>query len=165
MVALDHVLHARQQCRVLECIWQVGDAAADGYVRGEACCVVTLSKPGAWTGRVRAVLKGSAVNQDGRSSSLTAPNGPSQQGIIRQALQASALEPCDVQSLQLHGTGDCFVCFKVLRCTLIHAPKLCMHHQPLALHCKSCVLHVISWRLQALLQLLYFHAVVSQCCV
>ena len=52
-----------------------------------------------------AFIHATAVNQDGRSSSLTAPNGPSQQGVIRQALQASALEPHQMQALQLHGTG------------------------------------------------------------
>ena len=54
---------------------------------------------------VVAFLHATAVNQDGRSSSLTAPNGPSQQGVIRQALQASALEPQQMHALQLHGTG------------------------------------------------------------
>ena len=55
---------------------------------------------------VLAVIHAAAVNQDGRSSSLTAPNGPSQQAVIRQALQASALEPSQMQALQLHGTGN-----------------------------------------------------------
>ena len=50
-------------------------------------------------------MHATAVNQDGRSSSLTAPNGPSQQGVIRQALQASALGPHQMHALQLHGTG------------------------------------------------------------
>ena len=54
---------------------------------------------------VLAFMHATAVNQDGRSSSLTAPNGPSQQGVIRQALQASALEPHQMHALQLHGTG------------------------------------------------------------
>ena len=55
--------------------------------------------------RPLAFMHATAVNQDGRSSSLTAPNGPSQQGVLRQALQASALEPHDLHALQLHGTG------------------------------------------------------------
>ncbi len=82
------------------------DAAADGYVRGEGCGVIVLHSGKATEGQeVLAVFRGSAVNQDGRSSSLTAPNGPSQQAAIRQALQASVLEPHHVTALQLHGTG------------------------------------------------------------
>ena len=54
---------------------------------------------------VLAFMHATAVNQDGRSSSLTAPNGPSQQGVIRQALQASALGPHQMHALQLHGKG------------------------------------------------------------
>ena len=92
---------------------KTADAAADGYVRGEGCGVMLLQDHEALTAigdleakhDVLAVFRGSAVNQDGRSSSLTAPNGPSQQAVIRQALQASALEPDQVTALQLHGTG------------------------------------------------------------
>ena len=43
--------------------------------------------------------------QDGRSSSLTAPNGPSQQEVLRAALASGALEPDQVQGLEMHGTG------------------------------------------------------------
>ena len=88
------------------------DAAADGYVRAEGCGTVMLqnadeSQNSAQQGgqAVLAYMHATAVNQDGRSSSLTAPNGPSQQGVIRQALQASPLEPHQIQALQLHGTG------------------------------------------------------------
>ena len=84
------------------------DASADGYVRGEGCGVVVLQTGEAAEGhraQILAVFQGSAVNQDGRSSSLTAPNGPSQQAAVRQALQASALEPHQMTALQLHGTG------------------------------------------------------------
>lgn len=86
------------------------DAAADGYVRGEGCGVIFLQEQEANVDHadladVLAVFRGSAVNQDGRSSSLTAPNGPSQQAAIRQALQASVLEPQNVTGVQLHGTG------------------------------------------------------------
>ena len=85
------------------------DSAADGYVRGEACASAMLqlmTQDGVSSSAVACIL-GSAVNQDGRSSSLTAPNGPAQQRVIRQALRGSALQPCDVGTLQMHGTGEC----------------------------------------------------------
>ena len=94
------MLSADGRCKTL-------DSNADGYVRAEACGSMVVQLAGeAIASAVVAVFRGSAVNQDGRSSSLTAPNGPSQQGVIRQALQASALEPSDIQALQLHGTGQ-----------------------------------------------------------
>ena len=83
------------------------DSAADGYVRGEACASAMLqlmTQDGTSSSAIACIL-GSAVNQDGRSSSLTAPNGPAQQGVIRQALRGSALQPCNVGTLQMHGTG------------------------------------------------------------
>jgi hypothetical protein len=88
------------------------DAAADGYVRGEALGILLLEA------RTAAALHGhsagaaalptivsTAVNQDGRSSGLTAPSGLSQQAVIRLALTAGGLSPEHLQMLQMHGTG------------------------------------------------------------
>lgn len=83
------------------------DAAADGYVRAEACTTFLLSLANATGshGSAAIYLAGTCVNQDGRSSSLTAPNGPSQQGVIRGALQAAGLLPSHINGLEMHGTG------------------------------------------------------------
>jgi len=90
------------------------DAAADGYVRGEAAGVLffqnisrdtTSVETSAASSAALALLCGTAVNQDGRSSSLTAPNGPAQQEVIRTTLQMAGLKPSDVSHLQMHGTG------------------------------------------------------------
>ena len=80
------------------------DAAADGYVRSEACIAVLLTTQGDVAAGSRggaplpgggALLRATYVNQDGRSSSLTAPNGPSQQ-------QASfSASPCAVAKLHM----------------------------------------------------------------
>jgi acyl transferase domain-containing protein len=88
------------------------DAAADGYVRGEALAAVLLAPvelEGAPNTNAGAVIAGSAVNQDGRSSSLTAPNGPAQQAVMRAALADAGLLAQVVSLLQLHGTGDLLV--------------------------------------------------------
>lgn len=85
------------------------DAAADGYVRGEAVAAVMLQALPAgssgYASSFAAVVLASAVNQDGRSSGLTAPNGPAQQAVIRAALADGGLQPCDVTALSMHGTG------------------------------------------------------------
>ena len=98
------------------------DAAANGYVRGEARGVLVLEgvypgfgsgpgggrNPGGGPGPgdgPGVALIGTAVNQDGRSSSLTAPNGPSQQAVIRLSLHGTAMTPAEVAVLQMHGTG------------------------------------------------------------
>lgn len=71
--------------------------------RAEACTAFLLHAAGESGATV--LLGASFANQDGRSSSLTAPNGPSQQAVIRGALVAAALEPQQVGSLEMHGTG------------------------------------------------------------
>ena len=100
------MLAADGRCKTL-------DAAADGYVRGEACTVVVLSggdhstliAGDARTSSLGVRLAGSAVNQDGRSSSLTAPNGPAQQTAMRSALHDARLAVRAVALLEVHGTG------------------------------------------------------------
>ena len=83
------------------------DAAADGYVRAEACgtLLLQLLTNDISSDAFLAVLAGTAVNQDGRSSSLTAPNGPAQQQAVGAALRDAGLGGGDLCTLQMHGTG------------------------------------------------------------
>ena len=66
---------------------QTLDAAADGYVRGEAAGVLLLSARERPVGDPLAALLATCVNQDGRSSTLTAPHGPSQTLLLQSALE------------------------------------------------------------------------------
>ncbi|KAK3279713.1 hypothetical protein CYMTET_12417, partial [Cymbomonas tetramitiformis] len=84
------------------------DKAADGYVRGEGCCLFALAHLTAEPAAPQSLLGlvvGSCLNQDGRSSSLTAPNGPSQQAAIQQGLHSASVTPDVFTCLQMHGTG------------------------------------------------------------
>ena len=78
------------------------DVRADGYVRGEGCGSVALSR-GAEDST--ATLQGSAVRQDGRSASLTAPNGQAQQGLILAALKDADMRVDALVLNEAHGTG------------------------------------------------------------
>ena len=84
------------------------DAAANGFVRGEACAAIVLKRlPDAVAARdrIHAVVNGSAINQDGRSSSFTAPNGESQAKLIRSLLAAVGISGNDIGYHEAHGTG------------------------------------------------------------
>ena len=80
------------------------DAAADGYVRGEACCAAVLAMGEESSGSGLSLL-GSCVRQDGKSASLTAPNGQAQQALLRAALADGGVEPAALSCYEAHGTG------------------------------------------------------------
>jgi 3-oxoacyl-(acyl-carrier-protein) synthase len=98
MFAKAGMLAADGRCKTI-------DAAADGYVRAEACAM-TLLAPGIQADAV-ALLVGTAVNQDGRASSLTAPSGPAQQSAMQAALAEAGMAGGGVGGLVMHGTGEC----------------------------------------------------------
>ncbi|MEM8946298.1 MAG: SDR family NAD(P)-dependent oxidoreductase [Planctomycetota bacterium] len=84
------------------------DAAADGYLRGEGCGVVTLRKLSDAErdgDPILGIIRGSAIGHNGTSSGLTAPNPKAQEKVIRQALERAGVEPADVAYLEAHGTG------------------------------------------------------------
>ncbi|HEX8539286.1 MAG TPA: acyltransferase domain-containing protein, partial [Cystobacter sp.] len=84
------------------------DASADGYVRGEGCGVVVLTRLSdalADGDPVLAVIRGGAVNHDGPSGGLTVPSGPAQEAVIRRALANAGVEPTQVSYIEAHGTA------------------------------------------------------------
>lgn len=85
------------------------DAAADGYVRGEACGMVVLkrlSDAEADGDRIWAIIRSSGVNQNGASAGLTVPNGQAQQRVMRDALVQAGIAPAEVDYLETHTTGS-----------------------------------------------------------
>ena len=84
------------------------DAAADGYLRGEGCGVLTLRRlsDAQQSGdSILGIIRGSAIGHNGFSSGLTAPNPKAQEKVIRQALQRANIDPNEVSYLEAHGTG------------------------------------------------------------
>lgn len=84
------------------------DAAADGYLRGEGCGVITLRRLADAQrdgDTVIGVIKGSAIGHNGSGGGLTVPNPKAQEQVIRQALSRAKLLPQDISYLEAHGTG------------------------------------------------------------
>lgn len=84
------------------------DAAADGYLRGEGCGVISVRrlKDAENDGDpILGVIRGSAVGHNGSGSGLTVPNPKAQEMVIRSALQNAGVSPNDISYLEAHGTG------------------------------------------------------------
>ncbi|MBU9763072.1 type I polyketide synthase [Mycobacterium sp. TNTM28] len=84
------------------------DAAADGYVSGEACAVVLLKRlPDALRDgdRILAVVRGTAANQDGHTVNISTPSVTAQTAVYRAALQAAGVEAGSVGMVEAHGPG------------------------------------------------------------
>ena len=89
------------RCRTL-------DAAADGFVPGEAAAVVILKRRADADrdgDRILALIKGAATNQDGASNGITAPNGAAQTALERTVYDRFAIDPATLGYVELHGTG------------------------------------------------------------
>ncbi|MGB3442610.1 MAG: beta-ketoacyl synthase N-terminal-like domain-containing protein, partial [Actinophytocola sp.] len=83
------------------------DARANGIVRGEGGGLVVLKSlvsALADGDRVYCTIRNSAVNNDGPGR-LVVPNVLAQREVLRLACQRAAVEPGEVQYVELHGTG------------------------------------------------------------
>ena len=84
------------------------DAAADGFVSGEAAAMVLLKRlPDALRDgdRVLAVVRGTAANQDGRTVHIGTPSAQAQRAVYRRALTVAGVDPGTVGMVEAHGPG------------------------------------------------------------
>lgn len=84
------------------------DAAADGYLRGEGCGVVTLrrlSDAQRDGDPILGVIRGSSIGHNGSGGGLTVPNPRAQEKVIREAIARAGIDPREVAYLEAHGTG------------------------------------------------------------
>ncbi|MGW4488740.1 type I polyketide synthase [Amycolatopsis sp. NPDC004368] len=84
------------------------DARANGFVRGEGGAFVVLKpliQAMADGNRVYCVIRGSAVNNDGGGDSLLTPSLDAQREVLREAYRRAGVDPCEVDYVELHGTG------------------------------------------------------------
>ncbi|PFH57373.1 hypothetical protein XA68_15148 [Ophiocordyceps unilateralis] len=84
------------------------DAAADGYVRGEAINAILIKRlDDAIRNQdpIRAVIRSTALNSDGKTAGLPLPSLESHERLIRKAYQMAGLDPSQTRFFECHGTG------------------------------------------------------------
>lgn len=89
------------RCRTL-------DQDADGFVRSEGAGLVVL-KPLAKLekgDRLYAVVRGIALNHNGHNEWIMASSAAAQQEVIEEACLKAAIDPAEIDYVELHGTGN-----------------------------------------------------------
>lgn len=80
----------------------------DGYVPAEAVGAVILKRKSDAIrdgDHIYGVIKSTAINHGGRTSGFTVPNPNRQGALIKDAIQAAAIDPRDISYVEAHGTG------------------------------------------------------------
>lgn len=96
-----HFLSPTGQCKAF-------DASADGYSRGEGCCLFVLKRLSdaiAENDNILGVIRGVEVNQSGLAPSITHPHIPTQVDLLKTLLERSRICPIRVSVVEAHGTG------------------------------------------------------------
>ncbi|KAF9240177.1 putative polyketide synthase [Melanogaster broomeanus] len=96
-----HFLNTSGQCKTF-------DASADGYSRGEGCCLFVLKRlcdAIAENDNIIGVIRGVEVNQSGLAPSITHPHSPTQSDLLRKLLESSGIPAPRVSVVEAHGTG------------------------------------------------------------
>ncbi|KAF9219881.1 putative polyketide synthase [Gyrodon lividus] len=96
-----HFLNTSGQCKAF-------DASADGYSRGEGCCIFVLKRlcdAIAENDNIIGVIRGVEVNQSGLASSITHPHSPTQGDLLSKLLRSSAIQASRISVVEAHGTG------------------------------------------------------------
>lgn len=84
------------------------DNEADGYCRGEAVATVVIkrfSDAQKDNDNILAMILAVGTNYSAESMSITHPHGPTQEKLYRRLLAQAALQPFDVDYVEMHGTG------------------------------------------------------------
>jgi 3-oxoacyl-[acyl-carrier-protein] synthase II len=100
MLSKAGVLSREGRCKTL-------DATADGFVRGEGAGIVVLKPESAVTpsDRVYAFIRGSAMSHNGHNEWIMAASPEGQQEAIREACRVAAVDPGEIDYVELHGTA------------------------------------------------------------
>jgi len=96
-----HFLSRTGNCRTF-------DDEADGYCRGEGIGTVIIKRLEdaiADNDPVLALILGADTNHSAESESITRPHAGAQQAIFNKILNKSAVNPYDIDCVEMHGTG------------------------------------------------------------